>query len=131
MKVKIKNKDNYLKEEYEVYGIVTFNKKEHYILIAGENVRYFSSNEIIVIDNNITEEDWVYISFLEKFRLKSYYDVFGYDYIDIERFLGPKCFIDDKLFLLNILVDTHQANNFMYLYIKKLKKDNIPNLRLV
>ena len=126
-------KDDILDVEYEVYGIVTFNRKEHYILIINDYVTYVESNLVTITDNTISNK-WSYFYFPKKHTIRSWHDALGNDYISIEKFIGPKCFIDDDLFLLNIRENKNEANRFMYTYIKNYgaNDDGVnPNLKLL
>lgn len=115
-------------EEIEVYAIVTFLKKKHYLIFMNNDVNYIDGNEVSVIDSTIPS-DWIYREFRKPYKIERAYDMYGSDVMKIEQYLGPKEFLDDPYFLFNVLFYPNETVEFFHRFQKEWYKNQEQNER--
>lgn len=112
----LKNNKEYIDKqvfnnEYEVFAIVQMKKDKFYLIFINGQLQFVNVKICNIVDETMPK-DWVIKYFNKGYTIKQHYDIFGYDYITIKEYYGPKIFINDKYFLFNVYFNPSEANKF-------------------
>ena len=101
-----------LNKTYNVFAIVDLNNKRYFITIIFDRVEYIETDRVSIVDYKLPS-NWIYKEYKKSYVIKKSYDIFGYDQIKINQFIGPMEFIENKTFLIDVLVDSSDAMIFL------------------